>query len=82
MNFKPMFKYEQIVCSTWNNRRFSDSGRSGRRLGFRRGEVARKRAAAPPKKLEVPESLRRGGEVSSHLEKLKASADYPRKPRC
>ena len=59
-----MFKCEQIVCSTWNNRRFSDSGRSGRRLGFRRSEVARERAAAP-EKLEVPESLRRETETSS-----------------
>ena len=61
-NFKPILKYEQSVCSTWNNRRFSDSGRSGRRLGFRRSEVARKRAAAP-RNLEVPANFQRNKKI-------------------
>ena len=47
--FRTELNYEQVVCSTWNNRSFRLREVWGRRLGLRRSKVLRKRAAAPEK---------------------------------
>ena len=65
---KAMQRYEQNVCSTWNNRRFSVSISVDGAAARIAEELSNKEKEPPPhRKLEVTESLRKGGKVQDRV---------------